>query len=114
MSVHPVNLLISVVVSALLAYAIVLIGGDAITATVGVGSFITLASTLGLAIGVRYERGRVGTNVRLVSALFFAGLLVTNGAFSLIGHSQAAYVITTGIFFMVFVLIAHSLGSAAQ
>jgi hypothetical protein len=114
MKVHPVNLLVALVISGLLTYGIVSVNGLPYPGLIGVGAFVTLASTLVTAIGLQFENPRAGVNVRLVSLLFFAGLLLFHAAAAFLTPSQTVYVIVTGIAFMVYVLIANAVHSARQ
>lgn len=114
MKIHPVNLLVALVISALLTYGLVSVDGLPYPGLIGVGGFVTLASTLATAIGLQFENPRAGVNVRLVSVLFFAGLLLFHAGAVFLAPSQTVYVITTGIVFMVYVLIANAVHSARQ
>lgn len=114
MKIQPVHLLIALVIGALVSYGIMQLAGDNYALTLGIGSFVTLAATLGLTLGVSFERSRVGANVRLVSLLFFTLLLLSNAGFALTSLSKTAYIIATGIIFMLFVLIANAVASAEQ
>jgi hypothetical protein len=112
MKIHATNFLIAVAVCALLTYGIMNIDANAMKATTGVGAFISLASTLALAIGVSFDNGRVGTNMRVVAMVFFVGALLLNALFAFVGLSQTSYIITSGIFFLVYVLVANALFAA--
>ena len=112
MKIHATNFLIAAAVCALLTYGIMSIDANSMKATVGIGTFISLASTLALAIGVTFDNARTGTNLRVVAFLFFVGALLLNALFAFAGFSQTGYIITCGIFFLVYVLIANALFSA--
>jgi hypothetical protein len=112
MKIHATNLLIAAAICALLTYGIISIEANAMKAATGIGSFISLASTLALAIGVSFDNARIGANMRVVAVLFFAASLVMNGLFAFAGFSQTIYIITCGILFLVYVLIANALFTA--
>ncbi len=114
MKIHAVNLLIAIAISALLTYGFVSIDSNLLKGAICLGSFIFLASTLSLAIGVSFENPRVGVNVKLVSAIFFVGSLSLNLVFALISFSQTSYIITSGVVFFIYVLIANSIYGARQ
>lgn len=112
MKIHATNLLIAAVICALLTYGIMSIEANTMKAATGVGTFISLASTLALAIGVSFDNARTGTNMRVVAMLFFAGSLILNALFAFAGFSQTIYIIACGILFLVYVLVANALFAA--
>jgi hypothetical protein len=112
MKVNAVNLLVAVAVSMLLTYGIMSIDANTMKATIGIGTFITLACTLGLAIGFSIDDERVGANLRVVATVFFLGALLLNVAFAFAGLSQTSYIISAGVLFLVYVLIANALFGA--
>jgi hypothetical protein len=71
MKVHPVNTLIAVVVSILIVYGIFTIEGSAYKEHIAIGGFIFMVSTLVTAIGIRFTNGRKGSNIKLISIIFF-------------------------------------------
>ena len=114
MKVHAVNLLIAISVSALLTYGIVSIDANLLKGAIGLGTFIFLTSTLSMAIGVSFENQRMGVNVKLVSTIFFLVALCLNLVFAFISFSQPSYIITSGIIFLLYVLVANSIFGASQ
>lgn len=114
MRIHALNIVIAVGISALLAYGLWQLGAGAIRGTVAVGGFAFLASTLTCAIALRYADARVGVSVRAVGWIFFVVALGLNLGFALAGASQPIYLITCGIAFLVFLLAANGVFSAAQ
>ncbi|MRW91489.1 hypothetical protein GJ699_15965 [Duganella sp. FT80W] len=114
MRIHAVNLLIALLIAGLLTFGLVSIDSNAMKGTIGVGAFAFLASTLALAIGVSFEGGRVGVNVRMLSLLFFAGDLVLNLIFAYAAFAQSTYVVCCGILFLLYVLLAQALYTARQ
>ena len=114
MKVHAVNLLIAIAVSILLTYGIVSVDANVLKGAVGLGSFIFLVSTLTMAIGVSFGNPRVGVNVKLVSMIFFAIALCLNLMFAFISFSQTTYIITSGVIFFLYVLVANSIFEARQ
>jgi hypothetical protein len=114
MKVHPLNLLIAVLISALLAYGIWSLDANTLKGTTGVGSFVFLASTLACSIGLRFRDGRAGVSVKLLGSLFFVAAFVLNVVLVFTGATQAVYVIICGIAFLLFLLVANGVFSAAQ
>lgn len=112
MRIHPVNALVAVLVSFLLAYGIVSADSNQIKAATGFGTLISLASTLVMAIGVSFENGRTGANMRTLGLTFFVGALALNCLFVFAGFSQTSYVITCGTYFLLYVFLANALFAA--
>lgn len=109
MKIHATNALIALTICALLAYGIVSIDANAIKVQTGFGAFISLAGTLVIAIGVSFDNGRTGANMRTLAFTFFLGALALNGLFAFGGFTQTSYVITCGIFVLLYVLLANAL-----
>ena len=114
MNFNPVNLLIAFVISALVTYGLTSLDSNSMQLAIGIGSFIFLASTLSLAFGVGFENERAGTNIRVVSGVFFVVALLVNLLFSFVQLSPVSYIITCGITFLIYVLIANGIYSAKQ
>ena len=114
MKVHPVNTLIAVVVSILIVYGIFTIEGSAYKEHIAIGGFIFMVSTLVTAIGIRFTNGRKGSNIKLISIIFFVIALLINLTFSLVSLSLTSYIITSGLVFLLYLLIANSIYSVKQ
>ena len=112
MKIHATNSLIAVTICALLVYGIISVDANVIKAATGFGAFLSLASTLVIAIGVSFDNGRTGANMKTLAFTFFLGALALNGLFAFAGFSQTSYVISCGIYFLLFVLLANALFSA--
>jgi hypothetical protein len=114
MKIHPVNLLVAVVISALLTYGFVSFDSNTMKVVIGIGSFITLAATLSIAMGVTFENVRGGVNIKIVSFVFFFGALILNLIFALTSFSQTSYIITSGITFLLYVVVANAIYGTKQ
>jgi hypothetical protein len=77
----------------------------------GIVLFVTLAGAI--ALGIKEDKGG-GSNIRLVSFVFFAVMLIEQIIFCFVPFSLAPYVTVTGILLMVYVLIAYGIGKALQ
>ena len=109
MKVHPVNLLAAFVISALITYGIFIVDSNAIKVAMGIGSFVFFASTLGVSIGITFTSARTGVNVKIVAMIFFIISLVLNLLWAYFTFSQASYVITVGIAFLLYVVVANAI-----
>jgi hypothetical protein len=114
MRIHPVNFLVAMVVSALLAIGISSIHANAMKAAIGTGSFVFFASTLATAFGFTYEFVRTGVNLKIVAFIFFLIALLLNLVFALTSFPTTSYVVTCGIAFFVFVPIASAIYGTKQ
>lgn len=113
MKLNPVNSLIALVLSAILAFALWSLNGD-LKNYVAVGAFVFFAGTLVPLIGGRYEYVRSGVNLRVVSGVFFVLGLVINGIFGSLAFSATAYIVTSALVFLVYAFIANALYSTSQ
>ena len=109
MKVHPVNLLAAFVISALLTYGISLMDSNVIKVAMSIGSFIFFVSTLGFAMGITFISVRTGVNVKVVAMVFFIIALILNLVWAFFAFSQATYVITVGIVFLLYVVFANAI-----
>lgn len=114
MRIHPVNFLAAIVISALITYGTVSLDSNTLKGVIGIGCFLFLAATLSMTMGVSFENGRVGANVKVVSVLFFIVALILNLVFGFFVFSQTSYIITSGIFFLLYVVIANGIFGARQ
>jgi hypothetical protein len=114
MKVNFVQTIIAIAVSLLIAYGFFSFHESENKLLLSGGSFLFLAVTLVMTIGVSYELSRTTTNIRVVSGIFFAIALISNLIFTFLNFSVPSYVITNGILLLVFILIAYSINRAKQ
>lgn len=113
MKINPVNSLIAVLLSALLAYGLWSIEGN-IRNYVAIGSFVFCVGTLLPLMGASYESARRGINLRVIAGVFLGLGLAINIAVPLLGLSAATYIIVSALVFLVYVFIANAIYGAAQ
>ena len=114
MKINIVQTIIAISVSLLITYGLYSFHDSENKLLLSAGSFVFLATTLVMTIGVSFELPRTATNIRIVSGIFFAIALFTNLIFTFINFSVASYVIINGILLLVFMLIAYSINKAKQ
>ncbi|HRE19188.1 MAG TPA: hypothetical protein PLW86_19310 [Rhodocyclaceae bacterium] len=114
MKVHPVNLFAAIVISALLTFGVASLDSNAMKATIAIGGFVFLVTTLSLGIGFTFANARAGVNVKVVSFVFFVGAAILNMVFGIFSFSQTSYIITSGVLFLLYVVIANALFGAQQ
>ena len=114
MKLNFVQTIIAIVLSLLIAYGLYSFHDSENKVLLSLGSFVFLATTLVITIGVNFEQSRTTTNVRVVSGIFFVISLASNLIFSFFTFSTLSYVITNGILLLIFVLIAYSINKVKQ
>ena len=114
MKINFVQTIIAIVLSLLIAYGLYSFHDSENKILLSLGSFIFLAVTLVITIGVNFEQSRTTTNVRVVSGIFFVIAFVSNLLFSFFTFSSPSYIITNGILLLIFVLISYSINKAKQ
>ena len=75
----------------------------------GISSGICLATTLIPTIGIQYESGRLGTNIRVFSALFFILFAISHFCFAGFGVKMPYYIIVNGIMLMIYLAIFYKM-----
>lgn len=114
MKINPLNCLIAFLIGALLTYGLVALDSNMMKGLIGIGAFIFIVSTLTGAIGVIFDEARIGVNLRILSFFFFMVALLINLFFAILSTSQTGYVVTCGVVFLIYVLIAQAIFSAKQ
>ncbi len=113
MKINPINFLIGVLLSALLAYALWSLDGQ-LKNYVAVGSFAFFTGTLGLALGGSHEHARRGVNLKVLAGLFFVLGLAINGTFAVLSISGTTYIVVSGIVFLIFIFVINGLLGSRQ
>ena len=113
MKLNPVNFLIALGLSALIAFGFWSFGSP-LRHFVGVGSFVFLAGTLVPFMGMAFDLPRRAVNLRLVCALFFFVGLVINGCSLAFDLSATFYVIASAVAFLIYAFVANAVYSARQ
>jgi len=114
MTVDHFRSAVALFISALITYGYASWYGGAFPMLLTVGSFVSIASSLVLCLGARFERERIGLNIRVVAGIFFLMFLTSNLIFSSIDFSIPAYTIINGIILLVFALLVHTLNRVGK
>ena len=114
MKLNFTQTIIAIALSLLIAYGFYSFHDSENKIILTFGSFIFLAITLGITIGVRFERSRTTTNIRTVSGIFSIIAFFSNLIFSFLTFSTPGYVIVNGMLFLVFSSIVYSINKAKQ
>lgn len=113
MKINPVNCLIAIALSAIIAFALWSVDGE-LKNYVAVGAFVFFAGTLVPMLGGNYECARNEANLRVMSGIFFVIGLVINGLFSAISYSATAYIIISSLAFLVYIFVSNAIYGTKQ
>jgi hypothetical protein len=80
----------------------------------GICSSVCFLATLIPAIGIRYESERIGTNIRVLSGMFFVAFLVSHFYFANYGIKMPLYVILNGILLLIYLGVFYKINSAQE
>ncbi len=75
----------------------------------GFGSTICFIATLLPTIGLQYKDSRSGTNIRVLSVLFFIVFLISHFCFAGFGIKMSYYIITNGIILVIYLALFYKL-----
>jgi len=114
MKIDAIFAFISAGIAALVAFGIFMVNaGETYRILITVGSLLSLFVTLGGTLALSSPNGGTA-NIRVVSGLFFALLLVVHIVFSFVGVRLTPYVMITGILSLVYVLVCYSVVRALK
>jgi hypothetical protein len=110
MKINPVMLIVSLSLSALIAFGFYTANrGETYLWLITVGSaflcFITLSGILAVSFDARGGTG----NYKIVAALFFIITLISNVIFNFLDFTLAPYIIINGILFLLFIVIEYAI-----
>jgi hypothetical protein len=115
MKIDPIKSIIALSISALISYGLYNFHDSDNRMLLTIGSFLFIAITLLVSIGVSFGPERTSMVITSTSALFFIIALVSNIVFSFMSSfSEVPYIIINGILFLVFMLIVNSVAQAKQ
>lgn len=77
----------------------------------GVGSTVCFIATLIPTLGLNYESGKLGTNIRVLSAIFFIVFLISNFCFAGFGVIMPYYIISNGIILVIYLAIIYNMSN---
>lgn len=85
--------------------------GDENDMVCGIGSGICFAATLIPTMGIQYESGRLGLNIRIFSTIFFIFFAISHFCFAGFGVKMPYYIIVNGIMLMIYLAIFYKMQS---
>lgn len=101
---------ISVMLAALIGYWIYSISeGQENDMLCGISSAICLVATLIPVLGLQYKSGKLGTNIRVLSVIFFIIFLISHFCFAGFGVKMPHYIICNGILLIIYLAIFYKL-----
>lgn len=108
MKANPLNIMIAVCISALLAYGFWSLGNN-LANYIAAGSFVFLGGTLVPAIGMSHSNTRLSVNLKVLATVFFVIGLLINAVFALFATSSVFYILASAITFLVFVFLTNTM-----
>jgi hypothetical protein len=110
MKINPVMLIVSLAASALIAFGFYTANqGEAYLWLITIESaflcFITLSGIFAVSFDVRGGTG----NYKIVAALFFIIMLISNIIFNFFNFTLAPYIITNGALFLLYIVIEYGI-----
>jgi hypothetical protein len=115
MKINPVMLIVSLAVSALVAFGFYTANqGEACLWLITIGSAFLCFITLSGILAVSFDAGGGTGNYRIVSALFFIVTLISNIIFNFLNFTLASYIIINGILFLLFITIEYAIIKALR
>lgn len=112
MKVNAVTTIISVAISAIVAYCLYSWCKSDNQILLCIGGFISLALTMMFTIGVSFEQSRTTTNVRFLSGTFFVLALISNIIFAFVQFSSPAYILVNGLLLLIWLLLVYGIKKA--
>jgi len=109
MTINYIKAIIAILISLLISYGFHSFHQTENKFILSIGSFLFLSITLISIIGISLENTRTTTNVRAISALFFAFAFFSNLAFLFFNFSIPTYIIIMGIAILIHALIVYSI-----
>lgn len=101
---------LSIMIAALVGYlAFNIANGDENGAICGICSGICFAATLIPLMGLQYETGRLGVNIRVLSLVFFVIFLISHFCFAALGVKMPYYIILNGIILIIYLFIFYKM-----
>ena len=101
---------ISIMLAALLGYlAFNVANGEENDVICGNSSGICFATTLIPIIGIQYKSGRLGTNIRMFSALFFIVFAISHFSYAGFGVKMPYYIIVNGIMLIIYLAVFYKM-----
>lgn len=102
--------LISIVLSLLIGYLVYNVAeGQNNDVACGIGCTMCLMTTFIPTLGMKYDSIRLGTNIRVMSALFSAIFLISHFCFAIIGIKLPYYIIINGIILTIFLALTYKI-----
>ena len=110
MKVNAFLTIIAVLLGALLGYFAYSVAEDKPNDMLcGIGSGLCFIVALIPAMGLQYESGRLGVNIRLLSVLFLAVFLVSHFCFAGLGVKIPSYLIVNGVLLLIFLAVFYKM-----
>lgn len=113
MRINPILCVLAAAIAGLITFGLYSMQNTNATWLITIGGFICMVLPLATTLGIRFEETRTTTNVKVLSGMFFAILLVSHFIFAGFRISSTpAYVVINGIVLLLWLLIAYAIAKA--
>ena len=110
MKISAFPALLSVILTAALTYLTYYIGKeDENNVLLAIGTAITILSTLGVSMSVRFVNKRVGLSIKVCSILCFVVMFIANLGFAWLGVNAPLYVILQIVLLVTYLFVVWKL-----
>lgn len=110
MKVNVFLTLLSILVVTLIGYLVFNVAeGDENDVLCGIVGCICFGVTLVPVMGIQYEAGRQGVNIRIFSTLFFIVFLISHFSFAAFGVREPYYIVTNGILLIIYMALFYKM-----
>lgn len=109
MKLNLIPTIIAIAICSLIAYGLYCINDSGNKLLLSIGGFIIISITLIIAMGSKFINQRKGTNIKLVSGIFFLLALFSNLLFAFNSFLVSSYIIINGIILLTFITIAYTI-----
>lgn len=114
MKINNFLVVMSTVMSALLAYGFFSYSSSENQLILTLGSFVCFTTTLIMAVGLNFDTDRGTTNIRALSLFFFIVFLVLNIVSAFFDISKPVYIISSGVVLSVFLMSFYGIKRATE
>jgi hypothetical protein len=110
MKTNPVQLLISIAISALIGYAFYSFSQETNQLVLGIGAFVTSMVTGVFLLAVGHPNAKIRLNISTLSTVFFLLFLMLNSVFAFFSSDiTSIYVVSTGLLLLIYIAIVYSI-----
>lgn len=112
MKVNGFTTVISLAISAIIAYCLYSWCKSDNQILLCIGSFVYCAATLIFTMGVSFESNRTTMNIRFLSGTFLALGIISNAIFTFVQFSSPIYILVNGVMLLIWLAVTYFIKKA--